>query len=330
MDPAMITAGANAANAGSGMLNTLFGSTPGTAQVVNSKTKNTGSTSTEASMEALMQQLQTLISNETAATSGTETNNTNATGTSSNNSDMAQLMAQLTEMQGSTTTSNLDSAQMQQLNEVMATMSGRLNGDNTQFSKEAAISDSANASQAALDRVISSGIGTVFDAGTNTGSYNSTAQQNIANELGAEATRVGTQVTLDQINKYAGLSQQQQGADASTMSQLLSNAINAGGTTTTNQSTNTDQNSSSSENSTAAQTNQSASTNTNQSTTATNTNTSSNTSQSSSEDATTSTETETDSETDNDYDVMGGTKSLASQAESGVRNIVKKLNPFKW
>ena len=112
------------------------------------------------------------------------------------------------------------------------------NGSKT---KEAAIKDSQSAMDAAIQTVLKQGMGDVAQATTNFGSYDSTVQNNLANELSALAAREGAAVQLGTMQNYEQQRQQEINSLLQNIQGLFTGIRGAEtvGTTTGNTTTNT-------------------------------------------------------------------------------------------
>lgn len=250
--------------------------TPGQAvpiwELVNSLVTQTGTsnTSTNTQIQELINQLQQSTSN----TNTSQQENQNLSGTQ--------------------TTQNLSSEQEAQLNQLLTSLSGTLMGE-SQFSQANAVAASDDAMQAAISRMLQSGIGNVAAQGTNFGAYGGTTQGKVAAQLGAEAAKAGAQTRLDTMNAFGNLQNQELNSLTSAINNLLGNAINAGGTTTNNQ--NVTGTTTGSQNTTG--------------TTSTTTDQTSNQTSNQTVDTTTTTDSET--ETDRKFKEIGGSKSPLGQ-----------------
>lgn len=263
-----------------GGVNSMFQGTPGQAvpiwELVNSLVNQTGTTDTtsNAQLQEVINQLQQQSSN----TNTSEQQNQNVAGTQ--------------------TTQNLSTDQEAMLNQLLSELSGRVSAG-SQFSQSNAISASNDAMQAAIDKVLQTGIGEVAAQGTNFGAYSGTTQGKLAGQLGAEAAKAGAQTRLDTMTNFGNLQNQEFNSLQSAINSLFNNAVAAGGTTTNDQTV------------TGTTTGNTTGT-TNTSTTGTNTS-----NQTSSQNTDTKTTTESVTETDREYDEVGGESSLWDKLSGG-------------
>ena len=110
----------------------------------------------------------------------------------------------------------------------------------TQYSKNAAITDSSNAASWAMQKSLELGMPGISSAAKSAGGYNSSAQEMLTNDLSARAQGVGSTVMLDTITKYAAAQASQvqaaTGAVATTTGRTANSLQRTIGTKTTNES----------------------------------------------------------------------------------------------
>lgn len=232
-----------------GAADTLFSGTPGSIVPTNQVVDTNSITNSSSSIEEMLKRILTQ----------SQTSNQNTSGTQS--------------------TQNLSEEQEAQLNEVLGQLTSQL-GDNSSY-----VNQANESMEAAISRVLSSGIGKVAEAGTNAGAYNSTTQGKLASRLAADAATSGATVR----NQVLEMGQNAQNSIVDSISKLLTNAAQGSGTVTTDQNTNTAATSTTRDNSTTSSTSNTVS------------------------------ETETDQETNTEYDEIGKQQSLASSLEDAVR-----------
>lgn len=127
-------------------------------------------------------------------------------------------------------TQRLSDANITDLNSLLQTIQGNLTGK-PEFSREAAIQDSAGIvkdlfaqfSQVALPQIISKA--------TQTGAYNSTAAQLLADNAFAETVSKGAQVRTNAIAQYAQADAAKQQAQTQTLGTVLQSLLQAKETT---------------------------------------------------------------------------------------------------
>lgn len=146
-------------------------------------------------------------STSTAYSQGKSSTNTNSNSTTTSDS---------TTKQGSL----LGGQTIQDLLGTLATNLGYAMNDQT-YSKDAAIADSQNAMNAAVDQAIKSGIGGVNQGILNTGAYNQSTRSLLANDLTASAAAAGAQAQQNTIAQYAGINNQNQQTALSALFQTL-------------------------------------------------------------------------------------------------------------
>lgn len=108
---------------------------------------------------------------------------------------------------------------------------------NTDFSKNAAIADSSDAMNAAINTVLQSGIGNVNSGILNTGAYNNTTRGMLANDLGARAAAEGASVRQNAIQSYAGITNTNQQTAIGSLLSALGLDQSANSSTTSNSTT---------------------------------------------------------------------------------------------
>ena len=103
------------------------------------------------------------------------------------------------------------------------------------YSKSDAINDSQTAADAAMTKVLRSGVGTVNASTTSGGAYDSTTQKLLSDNLAGEAAAASAEVTQNTISNYAQLSNMQSQLALSSMLSAL--GLDQSGETSSTQDT---------------------------------------------------------------------------------------------
>ena len=101
----------------------------------------------------------------------------------------------------------MDDRSKQQLDDLVAELATRVRDPNSQFSKQAAISDVAGVVGNLYRQYSEQTLPQIFSAQAATGGYNSTSAQFLANDAFAETTARSAEVVLDTIGNYEKLAQ---------------------------------------------------------------------------------------------------------------------------
>lgn len=107
------------------------------------------------------------------------------------------------------------------LNDLLGTLQGMVSSAGQGYSKSDAIADSQTAADAAMNKVLKSGVGTANQSTTSGGAYNSTTQKLLSDDLAAQGAAASAEVTQNTISNYAQLSNQQSQLALSSMMSAL-------------------------------------------------------------------------------------------------------------
>lgn len=130
----------------------------------------------------------------------------------------------------STSISRLDDNTIAQLNELLGMFQGEL-GTESEYTRERALQDVRGLVDATFREYEEQYLPEVLSAQSQTGSFSSTAGQELANRGYSDAVQKGTQLQLSAIAEYAGLAQQERQTSLGGLEAVLAGLLGARETT---------------------------------------------------------------------------------------------------